>query len=488
MAGQSLLDLASSLGDLFYPWVEVTRFSPDGKIEAISNAFSSLKEDQSLEAHTSIPARPFHELLASGKSVRTLIHSVSNQGKIVSYVRFRFDLTLFQQLHQQISTMLPPENFSKEKRQDPWRASIDQKISDYLTKTKSTPQALTTKQKREIVSKLRNEGWLDFKESSAYVAAKLMISRATVYNYLKTAEHLKQVHVHQVDAFTNEKFGGNPAGVVLDADTLDEAEMRKVARELNLSETAFVSSSELHDFKMRYFTPTGHEIAFCGHSTVGALYMIAQEKRYGVGQVGSYSFIVETLCGPIPMEITLGSHGDIRVAYNAPEVKLRKTFLSHKTLAEAAGFDLKLIDSSVPLMIEETNKNLFCLIGSLEGLKAIECDFKSLKAFCKEHDIVALCLFTKETFDPKNSFHMRCFAPLVGIPEDPVTGSVLGGLAACIDTHHLLPAGVHSFSVEQGHFVQRPGMVEVQFSKQRGNYHVKVFAEASHCFSTEINL
>ena len=83
---------------------------------------------------------------------------------------------------------------------------------------------------------------------------------------------------------------------------------------------------------------------------------------------------------------------------------------------------------------------------------------------------------------------MRCFAPLVGIPEDPFTGSVLGGLTAYVDTFGLLPKGTHSFRVEQGHFIERPGVVKVEFSKKRGNYHAKVFAQAVHCFSTEINL
>ncbi len=65
--------------------------------------------------------------------------------------------------------------------------------------------------------------------------------------------------------------------------------MRKIARELNLSETAFVLPSDKATFQLRYFTPTGHEITFCGHSTVGALYMIGKPWIYGLaarGEVG----------------------------------------------------------------------------------------------------------------------------------------------------------------------------------------------------------
>lgn len=83
---------------------------------------------------------------------------------------------------------------------------------------------------------------------------------------------------------------------------------------------------------------------------------------------------------------------------------------------------------------------------------------------------------------------MRCFAPLVGIPEDPFTGSVLGGLAAYVDIFKLLPKGINSFRVEQGHFIERPGVVKVEFLRKGKTYHAKVFAQAIHCFSTEINL
>ena len=70
---------------------------------------------------------------------------------------------------------------------------------------------------------------------------------------------------------------------------------------------------------------------------------------------------------------------------------------------------------------------------------------------------------------------MRCFAPLVGIPEDPFTGSVLGGLAAYVDTFGLLPKRVHSFRIEQGHFIERPGVVKVEFLKKRKSLSCKDF-------------
>lgn len=481
--------LARCLVDLFYPLVELTLFDSEGSIQEIFNAFSTLKEDQESNVKNSPISEPFPELLVGGRSVRCLIYPLQKGKEIVGYLRLRYDLTHFKNLQEQLNFLVQSTtDYSSQKTLDPWKESIDQIIAQYHTENKINIQATTAKQKRELISRLQDKGLLDFKESSAYVASKLQISRATVYNYLKTSANFKKIHVHQVDAFTNKRFGGNPAGVVLDADELDESTMRKIARELNLSETAFVLGSEKGNFQMRYFTPTGHEITFCGHSTVGALYMIAKEKRFGIEKAGNYTFDVETPCGILKMEATIDNKEEIRVAYEAPTIKLIQSEITHEQVAKAAGFESHLIDKSFPVMYEETNKDLFIVIPSLNNLKTIECDSKSFALFSKHHDIVALCLLSPEAFDKKNQFHMRCFAPLVGIPEDPFTGSVLGGLTAYVDRFGLLPKGSRSFRVEQGHFIERPGVVKVEFSKKRESYHAKVYAQAVHCFSTEINL
>lgn len=483
------IQLAQRLVDLFYPLVEVTLFDVDGSIKEILNAFSNLKEDQICDDKSFQTNNPFHELLAVGRSVRCLINPIYKGKDIVGYLRLRYDLTHFKNLQEQLNLVVKAEIApSNQESTDLWKESIDQIIAHYLSENKINIQATTSKQKRDLISRLHNKRLFDFKESSAYVASKLQISRATVYNYLKTAANFRRVHVHQVDAFTSEKFGGNPAGVVLDADELEESNMRKIARELNLSETAFVLASDKGNFQMRYFTPTGHEITFCGHSTVGALYMIAKERRFGIKKIGNYEFNVKTLCGFLKMEVGINDSDEIHVAYETPAIKLKKAKITHEEVAKAAGFELHLIDQSIPVMYEETNKDLFIVIRSLKDLKKVDCDPKSFAQFSKQHDIVALCALSPQAFDQKNQFHMRCFAPLVGIPEDPFTGSVLGGLTAYVDTFGLLPEGAHKFHVEQGHFIERPGVVKVEFSKKRGNYHAKVFAQAVHCFSTEINL
>ncbi len=91
---------------------------------------------------------------------------------------------------------------------------------------------------------------------------------------------MKTIAVYQVDSFTDKKFKGNPAGVVLNADGLTHDQMLKIARELNNSETAFVFSpaSDDHDVWLRYFTPKT-EVPICGHATIAAHYIRAIEEN-----------------------------------------------------------------------------------------------------------------------------------------------------------------------------------------------------------------
>ncbi len=85
--------------------------------------------------------------------------------------------------------------------------------------------------------------------------------------------------IYQIDSFTKERFTGNSAGVVTNADNLDEATMQKIAREMNNSETAFIFNGKpgKYDVHVRFFTPQ-MEVPMCGHATIAAHYALAVER------------------------------------------------------------------------------------------------------------------------------------------------------------------------------------------------------------------
>lgn len=112
--------------------------------------------------------------------------------------------------------------------------------------------------------------------------------------------------IYHVDAFTSEPFRGNSAGVVLHADTLSDAQMQLIARELRHSETAFLLKSEESDVRIRYFTPTV-EVPICGHATVAAHYV-----RATVLGLGNTTVWQTSLAGRHRVEIH-AEHNDYRI-------------------------------------------------------------------------------------------------------------------------------------------------------------------------------
>lgn len=428
-----------------------------------------------------------HVISVGGRKLKTTdILIRDDEGHPSAILRVRYDVTLFQALQTQLATLLNQEESVLP--QDRWKAQVDQTILSFLKQRKITIASATRAQKRELVLELYQKGLFEYKDAANYIGVVIDISRATVYNYLNWATTLRRISIHQVDAFTNKRFGGNPAGVVLDAEGLTDDLMRKITREMNLSETAFVLPSSQADIRLRYFTPSGDEVHFCGHSTVGALYMLAREARMGIDGPGEYTLTIETLCGKIGASVSITDEENIHVGFDAPFIDIIEAKHSLAQLAKALGISPEAINDAVPFGFEKTNRTLFVPISSLQVLGDLKVDMNSLTDFSKKHNLVAICLLTPNCFDETNHVHCRVFAPAVGIPEDPFTGSIQGGLAAYMHQHHMITSNTKTVRAEQGHFMKRPGTVEIHLKHHKGQYQAKVYAQAIHFFSTQVDL
>lgn len=293
--------------------------------------------------------------------------------------------------------------------------------------------------------------------------------------------------IHQFDSFTNTIFGGNPTVTVLQAENLTDQQMRKIAREMNLSETGFILPSTKADFRLRFFTPSGSEIRFCGHATVGALATIAKEKLFGCIPPGK-KFLVETNAGIMEMEIDLANPLKPIYVLGLPQVDMRPVNFGLKELANGLGIPADLIDPSLPILFDKNSNYLYFAVPSLEKLGRLEPDTKLATDFCKKNDgIVVICAMTAETFDKNNKIHSRGFAPLVGIPEDPFTGSMQVGVAAYALRFGMVDSDTKWIGAEQGHFMDRPGFVNIKIESY-DPVQVKLYADAAHVFSSNIIL
>ena len=265
--------------------------------------------------------------------------------------------------------------------------------------------------------------------------------------------------VFQIDAFTNEPFMGNSAGVVFADDLIDE-EMQLIARELNVSETAFISRSDKADFNLRWFTPEV-EVKLCGHATIASMHYLAE-----LGKINSDSVVTfNTLSGTLNCK----SKNDLYYL-DLPTPKSEIFKGNREEILKALSLKAESINIEHPFLV--TDKScLFIQVKSLEELKKITPDFPSLRRLTgQKKEFEAVTVFTTDTFEDTNSAHLRFFAPAFGIDEDPVTGSANGPLLPVLIELELISKDTEgkTFIFEQGDFIGRKGRVFVTYS-QNGN-------------------
>ena len=204
--------------------------------------------------------------------------------------------------------------------------------------------------------------------------------------------------ITQVDAFTDTLFAGNPAAVCLLPEAADEAWMQKLAREMNLSETAFLVARE-DGFDLRWFTPSV-EIDLCGHATLASAHVLWQTGVLAPEQQARF----QTRSGLL----TATRDGDwIVLDFPAlPETAAE----TPAGLAEALGVS--------PLYVGKSRFDYLVLVESEAVVRGLEPDFGRLKQVPARGVMV-----TSPATTPGFDFVSRFFGPGAGIDEDPVTGS-----------------------------------------------------------------
>lgn len=294
--------------------------------------------------------------------------------------------------------------------------------------------------------------------------------------------------VFQVDAFTRRQFTGNPAGVVLDADTLSEEEMLAIARELNNADTAFVLSPDGadHDMRVRFFTPR-IEAAFVGHATVAANYVLSRSqgaaKRRQKQKAGIY-------------DIEIRGEGDARrIAIRLPAPPLGRELSERERLAviDALALSTGDLDHHLPMRIGgSSSTRLLIGVRGAEQLRHLKPDPSRLVTLSAQLGAAGYFVFTLQRDDQDALTESRMFCPALGIPEDPVSGNAHGILAAYLDSLGLLPKkdGRAAFRGVQGHYLNRPGIVDVElgFGADDVLNEVWILGDATLVFETEISL
>jgi PhzF family phenazine biosynthesis protein len=290
----------------------------------------------------------------------------------------------------------------------------------------------------------------------------------------------------QVDAFTARPLLGNPVAVVLGADGLADDQMQRLATWTNLSETTFVlkPSSPGADYHLRIFHPTG-ELPFAGHPTIGSAHAILEAE---VVTPRDGRMVMQCGAGDLPLRIE-GSGPERRIYVEAPEAKIVHDYsTSLEGISTAVG--APIVDGSPPVSVANGPVWLFSQLKSPKTVESLAPDMSAVARLSRDFSLTGIAVFAltaahpevstdrapaadpaadaEESKQERPAIHIRCFAPAVGVPEDPVTGSANAALPAYLARYGLLDRTGREYVASQGTAIGRDGRVYVRVLNDAG--------------------
>jgi trans-2,3-dihydro-3-hydroxyanthranilate isomerase len=292
------------------------------------------------------------------------------------------------------------------------------------------------------------------------------------------------IRVQHWDAFTLQPGKGNPAGIVLSATGLSDADMQAIAQRIGFNDTAFVLPSERADFRIRYFAPR-REVELCGHATIAAFSALYAARLLPGDKASGYS--LETKAGILP----IGIENSVR----APLIVMTQGMAQFKSfdgkreaVASAIGISTDDLHSTLPIVYGSTGRWTLVVpvkdLSVMQRMRPFPAQFDAVLSDMPGASIHPFCL---ETIDPQVNMHARHFSsPASGTLEDAVTGTASGVLGAYYRRFVDHFRDDKPLVVEQGYEVGREGTVQVWAVRRETEWSVKIAGSA--CFVKEIKL
>ncbi len=261
---------------------------------------------------------------------------------------------------------------------------------------------------------------------------------------------MAKISVMVVNAFTYNGEGGNPAGVVLDADKYSQEEKQEIARLAGFPETAFVSQSDVADRKLEFFTPN-KQIAHCGHATVATFSYLNQ-----LGEITSRHSSKETIDGNRNIILEDGK------AFMEQKPVFFKELDKDEIADVMTSLSLEMDDllEGFSPMISNTGVSFIIVpLADTASLKKIKTDLDAINAMSEKHDLIGYYAFSMDALDEGHDVTTRMFAPRYAIPEEPATGMAAGNLGYYL--FEQMNMKVDEIIIEQGYFMEKPSKSEI---------------------------
>jgi trans-2,3-dihydro-3-hydroxyanthranilate isomerase len=259
-----------------------------------------------------------------------------------------------------------------------------------------------------------------------------------------------------LDVFTDQRFTGNPLAVVLDPDGLDSDAMAAIAREFGHPETVFVlpAADRAHRARLRIFTPA-RELAFAGHPTVGTAVLLGRLD----GGSEPRAIVLEEGIGAVRCRVEAIDDVRGQAEFDIPLLPSETAAPPDDTaIAAALGVDAGDIGFHPfrPACWSAGNAFVFVPLRGLEAIRRCRPDPMRFDALGG-----AAYVFCREGPDTGHDYHARMFAPQLGVPEDPATGSAAAAFAGMMAKLATPVDGEHAVTIVQGYEMGRPSRIKV---------------------------
>ena len=281
------------------------------------------------------------------------------------------------------------------------------------------------------------------------------------------------------DVFTNEWLAGIPLAVVFDGAGLGDARMQALAREFNLSETAFVLPAEnpAHSARLRIFTP-GRELPFAGHPTVGAAVALAERQHRG--EAADLVSVLEENVGPVRCAVRLERQSPGFAEFDLPrQSEQLQAKMDPQAIADA------FCISASDLGFENHHPSVwsagvaFAMVPVKDMGVAEAIAFDPGRWTAMAGATLSAYIYCRGGRDHRANFHARMFAPDMGISEDPATGSAVAAMSGAILHFDGLADGHHALTIEQGVEMGRPSLIGLHLEiSNRAILHARIGGHA----------
>jgi trans-2,3-dihydro-3-hydroxyanthranilate isomerase len=283
-----------------------------------------------------------------------------------------------------------------------------------------------------------------------------------------------------LDVFGNSRYAGNQLAVFLDSGKLPEAEMQKIAREINFSETTFITSGDKTNdgYPVRIFTP-GSEVDFAGHPTLGTAYVL----HHYVDHRSSDTIRLNLKAGQIPVTV---KGNEWWMQQNQPRFA---EITDIEMMSEIIGLNKDDFEERLPIQEVSTGLPFFIVpLRSMDALRRARIRHDKYWDFVKNRRAKGILVFCPEGYEPKHDLSSRVFVDYYGIPEDPATGSATGCLAAWLVKYGMFGGGLLDLTVGQGYEIGRPSELKIKAKRAGDAFDIHVGGKVFEVASGEWNI